>query len=54
MRDGCVSKHLKAVPEEAQDRVGELRPDAEAADVTPNQELNALVQVQGETAAEGV
>lgn len=47
--DGRASKHLKAIPEEAQDRVREMRSDAEAADVTPNQELEVLVQVHGET-----
>ena len=51
MGDGRMSEHLKAIAEEAQDRVREMRSDAEAADVTPNQELEMLVQVQGETTA---
>jgi hypothetical protein len=51
MRDGRMSEHLEAIAEETQDRIRKMRSDAEAADVTPNQELNALVQVQGDTAA---
>jgi hypothetical protein len=34
MGDGCASKHLKAIPEEAQNGVGEMRANTEAADVT--------------------
>jgi hypothetical protein len=49
MGDGCMSEHLEAIPEEAQDRIREMRSDTEAADVTPNLELEVLIQVHGET-----
>ena len=50
--DRLASEHLKAILEQARGRSGEMRADAEAAHVPTNQELEALVQVHGDTAAD--
>ena len=50
--DRLTSEQLKAIAEQARHGGGEMRAEAEAADVSPHEELEVLVQVHGGAAAD--